>query len=147
VSVPQTYPSGPDVGRGDGVWRLEAMNLLERKTWSAKIVNKKKTESKNTDLDGVRGKIQPLLLVGEELLDRVTVIALKLDHLAGFVIVDNGAVAMEVLLEGLDNLLQVESGRDPFNSSQGLATIALYVLHHQCTVTLFCVFHKGVDSR
>jgi hypothetical protein len=98
------YPSSSRYGgRGNGVRRLEAM-----------------------DLDGIGGKIESLLLVGEELLYGVAVIALELDHLASLVIIDNGAIAVEILLEGLYDLLQIESGGDAFDSGQGLAAIALW---------------------
>lgn len=45
------------------------------------------------DLDSFRIQLQPLLLVDEEFLDILSLIPLKLYHLAHFTVVDNGAIA------------------------------------------------------
>ena len=44
-------------------------------------------------LDGLGIKFQPFLLVDQELLHIFALIALKLNHLAHFGVVDNGAIA------------------------------------------------------
>jgi len=43
-------------------------------------------------LDGLGIKFQPFLLVDQELLHILALITLKLDHLAHFGVVDNGAI-------------------------------------------------------
>lgn len=43
-------------------------------------------------LDGLGIKFQPFLLVDQELLHILALIALKLDHLAHFRVVDDGAI-------------------------------------------------------
>ena len=45
------------------------------------------------DLDGLGVKFEAFLLVDEEFLDVLTLIALELDHLAHLTIVDDGAIA------------------------------------------------------
>lgn len=44
-------------------------------------------------LDGLGVEFQPFLFVDQELLHILTLIALKLDHLAHFGVVDDGAIA------------------------------------------------------
>ena len=44
-------------------------------------------------LDGFGIKFQPFLLIHQEFLDILTLIALKLNHLSHLGIVDNGAIA------------------------------------------------------
>jgi hypothetical protein len=78
-----------------------------------------------TNLDGFGVNLQTLLLIYEKFLHDIALIALQLNHVSGFLIVDNGAVACELLLDDLENLLQVEFGRNALDGSQGLATIAL----------------------
>ena len=58
-----------------------------------------------TYLDGLSIKLETLLLVGEELLDILALIALKLDHLSHLSIDDNGAIAScyEILAESCPN--------------------------------------------
>lgn len=63
--------------------------------------------------------------LGQELEDIVSLIALKLDDLAIFGVIDDRAVAAKLLLAGLDNLFLVELGIDALDGRQGLATIAL----------------------
>ena len=45
------------------------------------------------DLDGLGIELQTLLLVDEELLDVLALVALKLDHLAHLGVIDDGAIA------------------------------------------------------
>jgi len=77
------------------------------------------------DLDGLGVKLQPFLLVNQEFLNIFPLIALQLDHLAHFSVVDNGAIASELLLDDFENLLLVEFLRKTLYGSQGLTTIAL----------------------
>ena len=52
-------------------------------------------------------------------------VALQLDDRAQLGVVDDGAVAAELLLEGLDDLLVVERLVEPLDGGQGLAAVAL----------------------
>ena len=56
------------------------------------------------DLDLVLGDTD---LVCEEGADLLSLIALKLDDLAGILVVDNGSVASEFFLESFENLLEI----------------------------------------
>jgi len=99
-------------------------------------------------LDGFLIESKARILVGEELLDLKTLIALELDHLShtlGFGVANDGAIASyqmvshelaimkkdghqqrtEVLLDDLENLLMVKLARDALDSGQGLASITL----------------------
>jgi len=77
------------------------------------------------DLDGLWIKLQTLFLVREELLNILALIALKLDHLAHLSIDDNGAIASELLLDDLEDLLLIEFLGETLDSCQSLTTIAL----------------------
>jgi len=60
------------------------------------------------DLDGLGIQLQTLLLIREELLNILALIALQLDHLSHFSVNDDGAIASELLLDDLEDLLLVE---------------------------------------
>lgn len=77
------------------------------------------------DLDGLGVDLKALVLVDKEILHDIALVTLQLDHVAGFLIVDNGAVARELLLDHLEDLLQVELGWNTLDSGQRLATITL----------------------
>lgn len=77
------------------------------------------------DLDGLGVDLQASSLVGQEIADDIALVALQLDHLSGLLIADDGAVAGELLLDHLKDLLEVEFGRDSFDGGQCLAAIAL----------------------
>jgi len=77
------------------------------------------------DFDGLGINLQSLLLVDEKLLHDISLVTLKLDHVAGLFIVDYGAVTGELLLNDLEDLLEVELGWNALDGGQGLATIAL----------------------
>jgi len=77
------------------------------------------------DLNGLGIKLQTLLLVGEELLNILALISLKLNHLSHLSINDDGAIASELLLDDLEDLLLIEFFGETLDSSQSLTTIAL----------------------
>jgi len=87
---------------GSGVWRLGAM-----------------------ELDDFPIDSQAFFLVYEKVSDGCTLIALELDHVAGFFIADNGSIAGKLFLDDSKNFLEVKFGRDTLDSGQGLAAIAL----------------------
>jgi hypothetical protein len=80
------------------------------------------------DLDGLDIKTKALLLVGQEVLDILALIALELDHLSHLGVRDDGAIAGELLLDHFEDLLLVELLRQALDRGQRLATIALYVV-------------------
>ena len=77
------------------------------------------------DLDGLGVDLEPLVLVNEKILHSIALVALQLDHVAGLFIVDDGAVAGELFLDDLEDLLEVKLGWDAFDRGQRLATITL----------------------
>lgn len=89
------------------------------------------------DLDGLGVKLQAVLLVGEELLDILALIALELDHLAHLGIVDDGAIASEFLLDDLEDLLLIEFLGKTLDRSQGLTSIALLNPYMDIILRLF----------
>src|SRR6266480_6975031 len=87
---------------GRGIWRLEAM-----------------------DLDCLGVDLKTLVLVDEKILHSIALVALQLDHVAGLLIVDDGAVASKLFLDDLEDFLEVELGWDGLDRGQCLATITL----------------------
>jgi len=77
------------------------------------------------DLDGLGVDLEPLVLVNEKILHSIALVTLQLDHVAGLFIVDDGAVAGELFLDDLEDLLEVKLGWDAFDRGQRLATITL----------------------
>lgn len=67
-----------------------------------------------------------LFLVGKEFLYILALISLELDDLAHVRIVHDGAIASELLLDDLEDLLLVELLRQTLDSGQGFATVALW---------------------
>lgn len=97
------------------------------------------------DFDGLGIKLETFLLVGQELLNILTLISLQLNHLSHLSVIDDGAIACyksvscfesykfcrrlwkqhtELLLDHLQDLLLIELLRKTLNCGQGLATIA-----------------------
>jgi len=103
------------------------------------------------DLDGLGIQLQPFL-IGQKLLHILALIALQLDHLAHLRVVDNGAIAGELLLDHLEDLLLVELLRQALDGGQGFATIALLDTDVNVVGGLFglsCIrigLGKGVES-
>lgn len=60
------------------------------------------------DLDGLGIQLQALLLINQELLHILALVALQLDHLSHLRVVHDGAIARELLLDDLEDLLLVE---------------------------------------
>jgi len=77
------------------------------------------------DLNGLGIKLQALLLVGEEFLNILALISLKLDHLSHLSINDDGAIASKFLFDDLEDLLLIKFLGKTLNSGQSLTTIAL----------------------
>lgn len=80
------------------------------------------------DLDGLLVETQAVVLVREEFLDLVALIALELDHVShalGVRVVNDGAIASEFLLDDLEDLLVVKLLGNALDSGQGLTTITL----------------------
>jgi len=77
------------------------------------------------DLDGLSIDFQSFFLVYKKFFDNVSLVSLKLNHVASLFIVDNGTIASELLLDNLENLLEIELVRNSLNCRQGLTTISL----------------------
>lgn len=75
-------------------------------------------------LDGLRIKLEALLLVDEEFLNILALVSLKLDDLAHLGVVHDSAIAGKLLLDDLQDLLLIEFFGKSLNSGQGLASIA-----------------------
>jgi len=84
-----------------------------------------RTGLETVDLDGLAIQGKTLLLVREELLNVLALVSLKLNYLAHLSVRDNGAIAGELLLDDLEDLLLVELLGETLDCSQGLASIAL----------------------
>jgi hypothetical protein len=76
------------------------------------------------NLNGLGIQLKPFLLISQEFLHILALIALELDHLAHLRVVDDGAIASEFLLDYFENLLLIELFRQALHRGQGLATIA-----------------------
>lgn len=80
---------------------------------------------------------QTFLLVREELLNILALIALELDDLTHLGVAHDGAIASELLLDHLEDLLLVELLGETLDSGQGLATVALCGCESVCEVVVF----------
>ena len=76
-------------------------------------------------LHGFRRNGETGLLVRQEGADVVALVALELDDIADFFVVHDGAIAGELLLDDLEDLLEVEFAGDAGHGRQCLATITL----------------------
>lgn len=85
------------------------------------------------DLDGLGIQLEALLLVGQEFLHILALVALELDHLAHLRVVDDGAIASELLLDNLEDLFLVELLWQALHRGQGLTTIAFFEVCQQKT--------------
>lgn len=79
------------------------------------------------NLDGRSIEAQTFLLVREELLNILALVALELDDLTHLRVAHDGAIASELLLDHLEDLLLVELLGETLDSRQGLATVALWI--------------------
>lgn len=81
---------------------------------------------KVSHLDGFGIKLQALLLINQEFLHILALVSLQLDHLSHLGVVDDGAIASELLLDDLEDLLLVEFLGQSLDCGQCLAAIALW---------------------
>jgi len=91
------------------------------------------------DLDSLSIKLQAFLLVGEELLNILALISLKLNHLAHLSVDDDGAIASKFLLDDLEDFLLVKLLRKTLDSGQSLTTIALLNTNVNVILRLLCL--------
>jgi hypothetical protein len=79
---------------------------------------------------------QTFLLVREELLNILALVALELDDLTHLRVAHDGAIASELLLNHLEDLLLVKFLGETLDSGQGLTTVTLCVFalvcEHEC---------------
>ena len=78
-----------------------------------------------THLDCLSIETQALLLVRQEVLHILALVALELDYLAHLDVRDDGAIAGKLLLDHFENLLLVEFLGQSLDCGQGFAAIAL----------------------
>ena len=78
-----------------------------------------------TNLDGLGIKTEALLLVTQEFLDILSLITLELDDFTHLGVAHDGAIASELLLDHLEDLLLVKLLGETLDSGQGLATVTL----------------------
>jgi len=97
------------------------------------------------DLNGLGIQLEAFFLVREELLNILALIALKLDHLSHLSINHDGAIASELLLNDLQNLLLVELLGETLDSGQSLTTISLCDRKDRVSKPLFPAM-PGVDG-
>ena len=83
------------------------------------------------DLDGLGIDIEALFLIDQEFFNVLALIALKLDHLAHLLIVDNGAIAGKLLLDDLEDLLLVKLLGQALHGGQGFAAIAFCIVRRR----------------
>jgi len=89
------------------------------------------------DLDSLGVELETFLLVDEEILNVFTLVALELDHLSHLSVVDDGAIASELLLDDLENLLLVKLLWETLDSGQSLTTITLLNAYMDVILCLF----------
>lgn len=77
------------------------------------------------DLNGLCIQLQSFFLIRQELLHVLALVTLQLNHLAHLRVVDDGAIASELLLDHFEDLLLVKLLRQTLNRGQCLTTIAL----------------------
>jgi hypothetical protein len=93
---PELAPSEVQrVGASGGTVRALAQNIAETLQWqSISAAGQWRVAGLETvDLDSLGIKLKTLLLVGEEFLDVLALVALELDHLAHLRVVDDGSIA------------------------------------------------------
>jgi len=104
------------------------------------------------DLDGLGVELETFFLVDQELLDILALISLELNHLAHLSVVDDRAIASELLLDDLEDLLLIELLGKALDCCQSLTTIALLnpymdvVLGLLCFPSIFVGFGEGVEG-
>jgi hypothetical protein len=81
-----------------------------------------------THLDGLGIKTKALLLVGQEVLDILALVTLELDDFTHLRVGNDGAIAGELLLDDLEDLLLVEFLGQTLHRRQGLTAIALCIV-------------------
>lgn len=83
------------MGASDGTVRALVQNAAETlRGGSISAAGQRRVASLETvDLNGLGIKLKTLLLVGEEVLDVLALVALELDHLAHLGVVDDGSIA------------------------------------------------------
>lgn len=103
------------------------------------------------NLDGIGLELKTVL-GGQELLEILSLVTLQLNHLTHLRVRDDGAIASELLLDDLQNLLLVKLLGQTLNGSQSLAAIALLNSNVNVALSLFSLagifvgFGEGVEG-
>lgn len=103
------------------------------------------------NLDGIGLELETVL-GGQELLEILSLVTLQLNHLTHLRVRDDGAIASELLLDDLENLLLVKLLGQTLNGSQSLTAIALLNSNVNVALSLFSLagifvgFGEGVEG-
>ena len=101
--------------------RVSCLTRIVRRRLARRIIAPLET----VDLDGLGIQLQTLFRIDQELLNLFALVALELDHLAHLRVADDCAIASELLLDHLEDLLLVEFLGQALDGGQSLATITL----------------------
>jgi hypothetical protein len=134
-------------GADDSTVRALAQNVAEtlRRENISAAGQRRVAGLETVDFDGLGIELKTFLLVGEEILNVLALVALELDYLTHLRVVDDRSIAScgwckcsffihrmtyhrlrtELLLDHLENLLLVKLLRKTLDSGQGFASIAL----------------------
>jgi hypothetical protein len=114
-------------GADDSTVRALAQNVAEtlRRENISAAGQRRVAGLETVDFDGLGIELKTFLLVGEEILNVLALVALELDYLTHLCVVDDRSIASELLLDHLENLLLVKLLRKTLDSGQGFASIAL----------------------
>jgi hypothetical protein len=108
--------------RSDGDTRVAGPYPLQRACWRGWRGTQ---DLEAVDLNGLRIQLKAIILVGQKFLNSLALVTLELDDLAHLRVGHDGAIASELLLNDLQNLLAVKFGGNTLHCSQGLTSIAL----------------------
>jgi hypothetical protein len=101
------------------------------------VGEKNMSRLETVDLNGLGIKLETLLLVNEEFLDILALVSLQLDYFTHFRVVDDGAIASELLLDDLEDLLLIKFLRKTLNGRQGFTSISLLDTNMDIVLCLF----------
>lgn len=79
------------------------------------------------NLDGLDLETKALSLVDEEVLNVLSLVSLKLNDLTHLLVAHDSAIAGELFLDDLENLLLIKLLGETLDGGQGLASIALFM--------------------
>lgn len=81
--------------------------------------------SETVDLDSLWVHLQSSLSIDQKVLHSITLIPLQLYDISSFLVLHNSSIASELFLDHLQDLLEVELGRDAFDCCQSFTSVTL----------------------